>query len=125
MAVSNIYTPCVFTAGEDLDTAGHEGVAIAIADGKVANNGKEATGVLLTKPKSGEHGSMAVAGVVKVRAGGALAAGGRMAAVTSGYFVAAESGYYCNGIALEAITSGSLGKALVQFPGYTYQVSSL
>lgn len=125
MAVSNIYTPIVFQAGEDLNTAGHEGVAIAIADGKVANDGKEASGVLLTKPKSGEHGTMAVAGVVKVRAGLAIVKGARIGAVTSGYFTTAASGDYCNGQALEAITSGSLGKAHVSFPGMTYQVSSL
>lgn len=125
MGVSNIYVPLAFTAGEALNTAGHEGVAIAIADGKVANDGKEATGVLLTKPASGEHATMAVSGIVKVRAGLGISKGDRIGVVTSGYFTAAASGDYCNGQALEAITSGSLGKALVQFPGYTYQVSSL
>jgi len=110
MGTANTYAiTYAFTAGENLNTSGHEGVAIALNDGKVANQGYEATGVLASKPKSGENGSMIILGVAKARAGVALALGQRVRVTTSGYFVVAASGYGDSGRAMEAITSGSLG----------------
>jgi len=98
-----------FTAGEALNTDGHEGIAIALADGKVANNGQEATGILSDKPASGQNGSMIIIGIGKGRAGGTLVAGGSVTVSTSGYFTAITSGHAAVGIAMEAVTSGSLG----------------
>lgn len=98
-----------FLAGEDLHTDGHVGVAISLDDGKVANNGLEATGILATKPKSGEYGSMIIIGFGKGRAGGALVKGGNVTVIESGYFTAAGSGDNIVGVAMEAVTSGSLG----------------
>lgn len=109
MGTSNFQSRYPFTAGEALNTAGHVGVAIAIDDGKVANSGLEATGVLYDKPASGQHGSMIIHGVAKARAGLAITAGKRVRVTTSGYFVVAASGQAVVGRALEAITSGSLG----------------
>lgn len=125
MAVDNkwILTK-TFKAAEDLNSAGHEGIIVTIADNKVANNGQEATGVLVSKPKNGEHGTIVMMGLVKARAGGAIANNGVFSTTTSGYLKASASGDYINGRAMEAITSGSLG--LVFWHGTNqYQVSSL
>jgi hypothetical protein len=109
MGTENWNQKFTFLAGEDLHTAGHVGVAIALDDGKVANNGLEAAGILATKPKSGEYGAIVMIGIGKGRAGGALVAGGNVTVATSGYFNAAGSGDNIVGIAMEAVTSGSLG----------------
>lgn len=124
MAVSNIYLPLTFKAAEALNTEGHEGIVITIADNKVANNGQEATGVLVSKPASGEHGTIAIHGIVKARAGGAVAANNTITTATSGYITVTASGDYINGRALEAITSGSLGKVFWHGANQ-YQVNSL
>ena len=123
MGTSNWNKKFVFTAAEDLNTDGHEGIAIALSDKKVANNGKEATGILFDKPANGQNGSMIVIGVGKARAGGTLVVGEDVTVATSGYFTACASGDYHVGIAMEAVTSGSLGPVLL---GRTnpYQVSS-
>jgi hypothetical protein len=123
MAVSNWNIKHVFTATEDLNTPGHEGIAIALVDGKVANDGQEATGILYDKPQNGQNGSMIIMGVGKGRAGGTLTKGGRVTVQESGYFTAAASGDYHCGRAFEAITSGSLGPIFFHGAGY-YQVSS-
>lgn len=110
MATANTYAITYpFTAGEDLHLAAQEGIAIALDDGKTANNSMEAAGILMSKPKSGEHGSMIILGVGKGRAGVALTKGLRLRVTTSGYFIAAASGSHHVGRAMEAVTSGSLG----------------
>ena len=124
MGTANWNIKYPFTAGENLNTDGHEGVAIALDDGKVANNGLEATGILSDKPKSGEHGSMIILGVGKGRAGAAVSAGARVRVTTSGYFVTGNSGYYDCGRAMEAITSGSVGP-IYFWAAPHYRVSSL
>lgn len=124
MGTANTYAITFpFTAGEDLHKVPQEGIAIALDDGKTANNSLEATGILLSKPKSGENGSMLMLGIGKGRAGAAITKGTRVRVTTSGYFVTAASGYYHSGRAMEAITSGSLGP--IYFHGIAdYQVSS-
>ena len=124
MAISNWNVKYPFVAGENLNTTGHEGIAIALDDGKVANDGLEATGILSDKPKSGEHGSMVILGVGKGRAGAAITAGQRVRVTTSGYFLVGNSGYYDCGRAMEAITSGSLGP-IYFWQAPQYRVSSL
>lgn len=123
MGTSNVNFKATFTAGEALNTDGHEGVAIALADGKVANDGKEATGILYDKPASGQNGSMIIMGIGKARAGGALTKGANVTVSTSGYFTACASGDYAVGIAMEAVTSGSLGPVFLR-GNNPYQVSS-
>ena len=111
-----------FVAAEDLHKAPQEGIAIALNDRKTANDGGEACGVLESKPKSGEHGSIALFGITKARAGMALTAGLKLTVSTSGYFTQAYSATYHCGRALEAITSGSLGPIFFHGAGY-YQTS--
>jgi len=123
MGTENWNVKFTFTAAEALNTVGHEGVAIALADNKVANDGKEASGILWDKPASGQNGSIVMIGVGKGRAGGALTAGANVTVSTSGYFTAAASGDYVAGIAMEAVTSGSLGPIGLRMNN-PYQVSS-
>ena len=125
MAYDGQYIPFGFTAGEALNTPGHEGVAIALDDGKVANNGQEAAGILKGKPASGQRGSMGLSGVMKFRAGGAVSAWNTLTVATSGYFTVSASGDYLVGHCGDtAVTSGSLGTGIFTFAG-NYQMSSL
>ena len=112
-----------FQAAEDLSS--HEYFAIALDDRKVANNGKEASGILLTTPKINEHGSIALVGVSKFQAGGAIGAGGAMTVATSGYMTAAGSGDFIVGRNLDAaVTSGSVGVGMFDFSKPVYAFSS-
>lgn len=102
----------VITAAEDLDdlTPGTGDIykAIAVNDGKVANNGEEATGILVAGGKSGEFITIATHGVCKFTAGGAITKGAQVTCSTSGYFTSAASGSAVVGMALEAASSGDV-----------------
>lgn len=125
MAFQGPYVPFNFTAGEALNTSGHEGIAIALADGKVANNGQEATGILMSKPASGQEGAIGLSGVMKYRAGGAVTAYQTLTVATSGYFTVSASGDYLVGHGgPTAATSGSLSTGIFHFAN-NYQMSSL
>jgi hypothetical protein len=117
MAWSGQHFEASFIAGEALDTEGHTGIAISLDDRKVANNDLEASGILQphSKPKSGEHGSIGVMGIMKFRAGGAVGAGARVTVTTSGYFTVVVSGGNVVGRAVESVTSGSIGTGIFQF----------
>lgn len=111
-------------AGGDLSNGQYH--AVALDDGDFAANGKEAGGILINKPESGEAASLAVIGESRFAAGGAVAAGARLTVSASGWFTACASGYYFvgrNGDA--AVTSGSIGKGFFNFATPVYQVSSL
>ncbi|MHC4620447.1 MAG: hypothetical protein ACYTEQ_22090 [Planctomycetota bacterium] len=103
-------------AKEDLNTDGHQYQAIAFDDGKVANSGGEAGGILINKPENGEHANIGYDGEMKYRAGGAVAAGKAITVVTSGYFTAAGSGDYIVGRNSDAaVNSGSVGTGFFDF----------
>ena len=119
----NKYQATTIQAGEDLDS--HQYQAIAFDDGKVANNGGEAGGIILNNPKSGEHVTVGHEGEMKFRAGGAIAAGKAITVATSGYLTAAGSGDYIIGKNKNsAITSGSLGNGIFNFASPIYAQSS-
>ena len=125
MSFQGRYAPFNFAAGEALNTVGHEGVAIALADGKVANNGQEARGILMSKPANGQQGQIGINGIMKFRAGGAVAVGATLTVTTSGYFTVSASGDYLVGHCGEtAATSGSLATGIFHFAS-NYQMSSL
>lgn len=111
-----------FTAAEDLDTLQYH--AIALNDNKLANNGGEAFGILLTKPKSGEHGTLAYDGEIPYRAGGAITIGKPITVTTSGWMVTAGSGYYVVGRATATVTSGDIGIGLFDFKRPLYANTS-
>lgn len=123
MAVDNKHIlTWAIQAKEALDT--HQYQAVALNDGKVANNGSEAFGILTNKPKINEHASLMLIGICKFRAGGAVAIDKRMTVSTSGYFTQAGSGFYTVGRALAAVTSGSIGIGLFDFTNRVYANTS-
>lgn len=78
-------------AGEDLNTDAHQFQAVNI-DGTIADTNANAAGILQNKPKNGEMASVADKGLVKSRAGAAVAAGASLKVTTSGYIIAVASG---------------------------------
>ena len=124
MATNNKQNTSTVEAKENLNTNAHQYHAVAFDDGKLANNGLEAGGILINKPKSGEHATLVVSGEAKFHAGGAVGAGARVTVATSGWFTAAASGDYIMGRAKTAVTSGSIGTGIFDFAAPTYQVSS-
>lgn len=122
------YFSTSFIAGENLNTEGHVGVAIAINDGKVAATGKEAAGILLphSKPKSGEAGSIGYLGEIDFRAGAAVAKDALLTVTTSGYFITMTvSGSFGVGRCTEAVASGGVGKGIFDFAKPIYNTTSL
>ena len=116
-------------AGEDLNDAGagtgHLYKAVALDDGKLASNGREAGGILLYGGKTGEHLTLGYAGVMKFAAGGAVAKGRRLTVTTSGYFTEAASGSYVVGRCLDAaVGSGAVGTGVFNFATIAYMGNS-
>lgn len=110
-------------AKEDLNT--HQYFAVTCQDGKIANNGEEASGILLSKPKNGEAASVGSIGELPFQAGGAAAANAALTVTTSGYVTAAGSGDFIVGKnGQTAVTSGSMGRGLFNFNNAIYAFSS-
>ena len=88
------------------------------SDGLLAlpSAGGYAVGVLQDKPVAGDPGAVCFPGdITKVMCGaGGFSAGGDVATDASGYAVAATSGHYALGIALEAGVNGFLATILYQ-----------
>jgi len=122
MSFANWFKSFTVQAKEDLDT--HQYLAVALDDGKVANNGSEAIGILQNKPKTNEHATIAFTGIMKFRAGGAVAIGARMTVATSGFLSTAGSGDYIVGREVAAVTSGSIGTGLLDFTNPLYANTS-
>ena len=99
------------------DHSGCQYHAVAFNDSLLANNGKEACGILMNKPASGDHATVGFQGVLKYAAGAAVNAGVRLTVTTSGWLVtAAESGAYVVGFnSPDAVTSGSVGVGIFGF----------
>lgn len=130
MATENRRLESTFKAAEDLSSRQY--FAIALNDNKLANSAAEASGILLTKPESGQFGAFGYVGEMKYRAGGAVSAGNKLTVTTSGYFVVADSGDFDAevGEAKAAVTSGSIGTGIFSFASvapqndfWTYEVT--
>lgn len=129
MAIQGKHETWAMIAGEDMDDltagTGHIFKAVALDDQKIAANGLEAGGVLTQVGKNNEHVTLAVRGIMKFTAGGAVTAGARVTVTTSGYFTAAGSGDYVVGRALEAaVASGAVGHGLFDFANPYYMTTS-
>lgn len=110
-------------AKEDLNS--HLYFAVTCADGKIANDGAEASGILLSKPKSGEGANVGMLGELPFQAGGAVAADAKITVTTSGYCVTAGSGDHIVGkCGQTAATSGSVGLGIFNFANPIYAFSS-
>jgi hypothetical protein len=120
MAIQNNYRTWAFKADEDLNNAtagtGHIYKAVAQGTGKLANDGKTATGILQYLSESGEHVTQGWDGVMKFTAGAAIsAADTALTVTTSGYFLTADDGDYIVGRSLASVTSGSVGYGVFNF----------
>jgi hypothetical protein len=114
---------------EDLTSGQY--LAVDLADGKLANNAEEASGIILNKPDNTEHIAVAYAGKIRYKAGGAITKGDKLTVTTSGFFTTAGSGDSAVGEAYESITSGSNGLGLFSFANvqgyqdeFTYSVTA-
>jgi len=123
MATQNQYMSTTIAAAEDLSSLQYH--AIALDDGKLANSGEEASGILLNKPKSGEFITLGYIGEIKFKAGAAISKGDKLTVTTSGWFITADSNDPTLGEAKAAVTSGSNGTGLFTFPGGTDKASIL
>lgn len=94
--------------------------AIAFNDGKLANNGEEASGILLNKPASSEFATLAVSGESKYAAGAAITKGAKLTVTTSGWFTTADSDDAIVGEAKYTTTSGSIATGLFSFAQAAY-----
>jgi hypothetical protein len=90
-------------AGEDLSNAQFLAVALD-SNGKVvkAKSDTLPIGILQDKPKEGQAANVRMLGISKVVAGGAIEIGDVLTADDDGRLIAASTGYYPIGIALEA-----------------------
>lgn len=105
------------TAQEDL--TGKKYLAIAMNDGKVANNAGEASGILqVDDAESGDFVPISYIGESFYRAGAAITAGDSLTVTHSGYFKTAGEGDVVVGQAKDdaAVTSGSIGRGIFSFP---------
>lgn len=129
MAVEGQYFAWTIEAGEDLDDytpgTGTLFKAVALDDGRLANDGREAGGILVYGGEGGEHVTLGYAGVLKFTAGAAVGAGRRLTVTTSGYCVEAGSGTYVVGRCLDtAVGSGSVGTGAFNFATIAYMGDS-
>ena len=116
-------------AGEDLDDltpgTGDLFKAVALDDGKIAANGREAGGILIYGGRSAEHITLGYMGVLKFSAGAAVTKGRRLTVSTSGYIVEAGSGTYVVGRCLETdVASGAIGTGAFNFSNVAYMGNS-
>ncbi len=114
MATNNWLRTTTIQAGEDLNS--HSFRAVALDDGKIANNGEEATGILQNKPKDGEFATLGYVGEMKFIAGAAITAGDKLTVVTSGFITTADSSDVIVGENKTTVTSGSFGTGIFSFP---------
>jgi len=124
MAYSGRQIETSIQAGEDLNTSGHQFHAIALDDAKLANNGLEASGILLGKPKNKEGLTLGYIGELKFAAGAGISAGVRLTVATSGWFTSAVSGDYAVGRCKSSVTSGSIGTGIFNFATPQLKVNS-
>ena len=91
------------------------GRAYALNDNKLANNGDEHSGCAISAISSGTAGQIMVGGIATIKADPSdnITIGEKITVTTSGYYIAADSGYWIVGMALEAIGSGSTGQAFI------------
>jgi len=125
MSVEGRFYSWTLVAGEDLDDltpgTGHLFKAVALDDGKIAANGREAAGILLYGGRSAEHVTVGYTGVMKFTTGAAVDKGRRLTVTASGYFVEAGSGTYVVGRCLDtAVASGAVGTGAFNFATIAY-----
>jgi len=86
--------------------------------GLAVTAGGQITGVLQTKPTSGQTASVLMTGKSRMFAGGTITGGGELTGTASGTATAAASGDYIIGTALESVASGSIFEGFITHAGY-------
>jgi len=115
MAIENSVKSHTVAAGEDLSTRQYHVINIS---GTLAANGNEAAGVLMNKPsQAGLGAQVGVHGVMKGKAGAAIAAGAPVRVTTSGWLITATSGQPVSGKNFKraAVSSGETFSFLGDF----------
>ena len=106
MAVEGRQDRWAFKAGADLTAAQYKAVKLD-ANGNIvlAGAGEAAVGILVDMPAAGEYGTVAVDGIAKAVAGGAVTPGVLLAADANGAVVAAVAGNHIIGQALSGASA--------------------
>ena len=122
MATTNKIQLTTISAGEDLRECRYH--AIALDDGKIAVNGKEACGLLVGTPNTGEAAAVTILGEEKFKAGAGVSKGAKLAVANSGWLITATSGSWVCGRAKDAVSSGSFGTGYFNFINPPYAETS-
>ena len=104
MTVERHYETITVVSSTDL--TGHQFKAVGL-DGLVAATSLAAVGILRTKPKNGDHATVAFKGQMKAIAGGAINSGSQVGVTTSGFLISCVTSAYV-GICLTTAASGDL-----------------
>jgi len=89
MSISNKTIDYPIVAGEDLSSFQYHVIEL---DGTLANSANAAIGSITNKPQNGEGVQAAAIGMMKVKAGAAVAAKALVTVTTSGWCITATSG---------------------------------
>ena len=110
MAFSNRLKSEAFVASVDLNTSQFHIVDLAATAGKVTIGAADGGfGILQNKPLAGEHATVAVEGISKCSAGGAIAIGDYITSAASGYATTVTSGGSFKKVIGRALTSAASG----------------
>lgn len=104
MTVERNYETLTVVSSTDL--TGHQFKAVGL-DGLVAESTAAAVGILRTKPKNGDHATVAYKGQMKAYAGAAINSGTKVGVTTSGFLITVTGSAYC-GICLTTAASGDI-----------------
>ena len=120
MSYAGHYAVWTIRAGEDLDNfapgSGALYKAIALDDGKLANNGREAGGLLMYGNKAAELITIGYAGVMKFVAGENITPGAHLTVREGGYFYIAQPGEWIVGRCLDSfVAKGEIGTGAFNF----------
>ena len=116
MAVNNSQDCVTLIAGADLSAKQYRFVSLA-SDGQIdpTGDGLLAAGVLQNDPSAaGRAAEVAIKGIVKVEAGGTIAAGGSVSSGADGIAVATASGDVPLGTAVDGGASGAIISIIFQ-----------
>lgn len=104
MAIENRYETITVTASQDL--TGHQYKAVDLSGG-VGVSSLLSVGVLLNKPNTGEHATLAYKGQMKAYAGAAINSGAQVGVTASGFLITVTGSAYV-GIATASAGSGDI-----------------
>jgi hypothetical protein len=118
MAIQENFQTITLVAGADLSERQYRFVSVnASGEAVAAGAGANAIGVLQNDPVAGQAATIAISGVVKVEAGGAVTRGGQVASGANGVAANAANDNNTLGTALETGANGRIISMLFQKNG--------